>query len=492
LENERFQRFMESNIVGIVIADAAGNIMVANDYYLKILGATRQDLLDGRVQWTKFTPPEWLPADEKAIRELRERGTCEPYEKEYERADGTRVPIYIANAMLPGPGEQIAAFVLDISERKQAEQRIQQQLHRITALRDIDLAITTSLDLRLTMNRILAQVAEQLGAGASAILLLDSATNTLNYLATRGLQDRTRARPAIRLGQGLAGSVAMERRIVHQSNLRQMVGGTPELGSLVEEGLTDYYGVPLMSKGQLRGILEVYRRPSATPGPDWLEYLETLAGQAAIAIDGIQMFDGLNRSNLELAQAYDATIEGWSRALDLRDNETEGHTQRVTELTLELARAFSLGEREFIRIRWGALLHDIGKMGIPDAILLKPGPLTEEEWVLMKKHPELAYEMLSPIQYLHGALDIPLYHHERWDGSGYPKGLKGEQIPLPARQFAIVDIWDALRSHRPYRRAWPESKALEYIRGLAGTHLDPQVVKVFFDSGIYRLRAGER
>jgi putative nucleotidyltransferase with HDIG domain len=213
-----------------------------------------------------------------------------------------------------------------------------------------------------------------------------------------------------------------------------------------------------------------------------LDFLETLGGQAAIAIENAQLFDHLQRSNLDLALAYDATIEGWSHALDLRDKETEGHTQRVTEQTVRLARALGIPDAELVHVRRGALLHDIGKMGVPDGILLKPGPLTEEEWVTMRRHPQLAYDLLAPITYLRPALDIPLCHHERWDGTGYPRGLAGEQIPLAARLFAVVDVWDALRSDRPYRERWTEEKTLEHIRSSVGTHFDPKVVELFLDT----------
>jgi len=165
----------------------------------------------------------------------------------------------------------------------------------------------------------------------------------------------------------------------------------------------------------------------------------------------------------------------------LRDKETEGHTQRVTELTLKLARAMGLTNSDLVHIRRGALLHDIGKMGVPDGILFKEGPLTEEEWKIMRQHPRFAYEMLSPIEYLRPALDIPYCHHEKWDGSGYPRGLKGEEIPLAARLFAVVDVYDALTSDRPYRPAWPRQKTLEHIRQLSGSHFDPQVVETFME-----------
>jgi PAS domain S-box-containing protein/putative nucleotidyltransferase with HDIG domain len=187
------------------------------------------------------------------------------------------------------------------------------------------------------------------------------------------------------------------------------------------------------------------------------------------------------RAQAELQAAYEATIEGWSRALDLRDKETEGHTQRVTEITLRMARALKMSDEDLVHVRRGALLHDIGKMGVPDNILLKPGPLTEEEWVLMRRHPDYAYQMLYPIEYLRPALDIPYCHHEKFEGSGYPRGLKGKDIPLPARIFAIIDVWDALCSDRPYRKALPEAQVLQYIRDHAGDHFDPDLVAAFMD-----------
>jgi putative nucleotidyltransferase with HDIG domain len=189
--------------------------------------------------------------------------------------------------------------------------------------------------------------------------------------------------------------------------------------------------------------------------------------------------EALRQANQNLRLSYDATIEGWSNTLDLRDKETEGHTQRVTALTVELARAMGIPEADLIYVRWGALLHDIGKMGVPDHILLKSDELTDKEWEIMRQHPLHAYMLLSRIDFLHPALDIPRYHHEKWDGSGYPEGLKGEQIPLTARIFATVDVWDALTSDRPYRKAWSREKALEYVIGQSGQYFDPQVVEKF-------------
>jgi putative two-component system response regulator len=206
-----------------------------------------------------------------------------------------------------------------------------------------------------------------------------------------------------------------------------------------------------------------------------------------LGITRLNRFHKLNqeRSNLEhahteLKAAYDATIEGWSRAMDLRDRETEGHTQRVTQLTLELAKAAGISPEELVHIRRGALLHDMCKLGVPDSVLHKPAKLTDEEWVLMRKHPQLAYDMLQPIDYLNPALDIPYCHHEKWDGTGYPRGLKGEQIPLSARIFAIVDVWDALTSDRPYRPAMKTEEVFKYLQDQSGKHFDPQVAELFF------------
>ena len=192
------------------------------------------------------------------------------------------------------------------------------------------------------------------------------------------------------------------------------------------------------------------------------------------------MVASLYASKLDLLNAYDHTLEGWSTALELRDRETEGHAQRVAELTLLLARALGMEEEQLVHVRRGALLHDIGKMGIPDSILLKQGRLTQEEWEVMRRHPVYAFEMLWPIDYLRPALDIPYAHHERWNGSGYPRGLSGDEIPLPARIFAVIDVWDAMRSDRPYRAALSHADVCQFIWENAGVDFDPDVVDVFF------------
>ncbi|MDF2441153.1 MAG: hypothetical protein JWN98_2137 [Abditibacteriota bacterium] len=381
--------------------------------------------------------------------------------------------------------EANTALQIAVSERETSQAMTERQLQRITALRDIDMAIASSLDLRVTVEVILDQVQTQLHTDAARVLLLDPQTRTLEYFANRGFLDTACLHSHLRLGEGNAGRAALERRAVIQPDLAQDDNQHPP--GLRQEPFASYAGVPLIAKGEVQGVLEVFHRTRFAPEPEWLNFLEVLAGQTAIAIDNANLLGYLQSANAELQVAYDTTLEGWSRALDLRDKETEGHTQRVTKYTLHLARACGISESELLHVQRGALLHDIGKMGIPDNILLKPGPLNDEEWVIMKKHPRLALELLSPIPYLRPALEIPYCHHEKWDGSGYPRGLKGEEIPLAARIFAVIDVWDALRSDRPYRAGWPVEKALQHIRDSSGTHFDPQIVQAFEQLGIVTL-----
>jgi putative nucleotidyltransferase with HDIG domain len=314
---------------------------------------------------------------------------------------------------------------------------------------------------------------------AADIMLFNPFLQTLEWSAGRGFRSKPAEGLKQRLGEGYAGRAALEHRIIAVTRLAKLGQTAPLPGMWAGEHFVTYYAVPLIAKGQVKGVLNIYHRAPLDPDLEWTNFLETLSTQAAIAIDNATLFDNLQRANAELALAYDATIEGWSRALDLRDHATEGHTQRVTEMTLHLARAMGIKDHELVHIRRGALLHDIGKMGISDTILLKPDRLREDEWEIVRKHPTHAYELLSPIFYLVPALDIPYCHHEKWDGTGYPRGLKGEGIPLAARMFAVADVWDALTSDRYYRKAWPREKVRQYIREQSGIHFDPKVVEVF-------------
>ena len=352
------------------------------------------------------------------------------------------------------------------------------RLRRLAALRAMDMAISSSFDLRVTLNVLLDQVATQLEADAASVLLFNPYSQSLEYTAGRGFNNLDITRTRLRLGEELAGQTALERRLVtNYENPEFSAPGSRFRG----ENFISYFGAPLVSKGSLKGVLEVFYRWRFAPDPEWLDYLETLAGDIAIAIDNTALFTELQRSNNELTMAYDSTLEGWSRLLEFRKLEPGGHTQRVVELTLSLGEALGLTEAELVHLHRGALLHDIGKIGLPESILLKDGPLTTKEWDLMHQHPIYAYEMLSPIAYLRPALEIPYCHHEKWDGTGYPRGLKENQIPLSARIFAVIDVWDAMRSERSYRLSYSDLEALNYIRAQSGKHFDPQVVQAFLN-----------
>lgn len=361
--------------------------------------------------------------------------------------------------------------------RSNLYERSEEQIRRLTTLQKMDAAITSNMDLHITLGTLTDQLTLKMGVDAAAILVFNPETQMLDYYAASGFEDRGMPRKSLGIGEGRAGQILLNRRTQLIRDLEQEPADYPN--PIAIEEFSSYYAVPLTGKGATKGVLEMYFRDSFEPTPDWLEFLDTLAGQATIAIDNAQLFENLQRSNQELSLAYDTTLEGWGKALELRDKETQGHTRRVTDLTLRLARRMGIPESEFTNIRRGTLLHDIGKMGVPDTILRKDGPLTLEELEEMRNHPQYAYDLLSPITYLRSSLEIPYCHHEWWNGKGYPRGLKGEEIPLSARIFAVVDVWDALFSQRPYRKAWPRKKVLEYIQDLEGKQFDPDVVQTF-------------
>ncbi len=479
----KFKGFVEFAPDATVIVNKEGEIILANTQTEKSFGYASEELVGKTIE--TLIPQRFRQSHAGHCTNFfahpRARAMGTSLELLGLRKDGSEFPVDV-NLSYHGTGADVIvlAAIRDITERKRAEEQIERQIQHLSALRTIDNAIAGSLDLRLTLNVALEQIVAQLGVDAADVLLLNPYTQTLEYASGRGFRSKAIERSRLRLGEGHVGRAALERQTVHVPDLSAVIKDFVRAELLSAEDFVTFTGVPLIAKGEVKGVLEVFHRTSFNAGTEWLEFIETLAEQVAIAIDSAQLFTSLQRSNVDLVMAYDATIEGWSRALDLRDEETEGHTQRVTELTLQLARAMgTFGESELVHVRRGALLHDIGKMGIPDSILLKPGPLTDEEWVIMRKHPQYAFEMLSPIAYLRPALDIPDCHHEKWDGSGYPRGLKGEQIPLAARIFAVIDVYDALTSDRLYRKAWSKAKVLEHIRAGSGSHFDPQVVEAF-------------
>ena len=460
----------------VTIHDKDFNVIHANKAAQKMLGLPLLEMTQASKCFKYYhgsdNPPEGCPSCDCLRTGVA--ATFELFEPHLNMFIEIRaIPRFDSNNDLIG----LIHVVRDITERKTAEEYIKRQFDRMTALRSIDMAISSTLDLRVSLHILLEQIVTQLKADAADVLLLDSHTMFLNFAAGRGFRSKAVEKTHIRVGQGLAGRAALQYKTISIPNLAE--GGETLTPALKNEGFRAYFAVPLIAKGQMKGVLEIFSRSLPEPDPEWLNFLELLGGHAAIAVDNVSLFDTLQRSHAELVMAYDTTIEGWSRALDYRDKETEGHSRRVTDMTVRIAKAMAMHDDELVHIRRGALLHDIGKLGVPDPILLKPGKLTDEEWVIMKRHPEIAFELLSPISFLRSAIDIPYCHHEKWDGTGYPRGLRGEQIPIAARIFAIVDVWDALLSDRPYRPAWTEERAFEHIRTSAGSHFDPEVVEVF-------------
>lgn len=377
--------------------------------------------------------------------------------------------------------EAIADIAANALQRASLYEKTVLQLRQLTSFQAIDHAITGSMDLNVTLNVLLDQIITQLNIDAAAVMLFNNTSQTLEFSTGKGFPPDVLKKYRSRRVGGLASEASTSMEIIACE-----LPGCPDDSFLAEAGYVMHIAVPLIAKGQVKGVLELFNREKLYINPEWRNFFETLASQAAISIDNATLFADVQRANIELSMSYDATIEGWSRALDLRDQETEGHTQRVVQMTLDLANYLGITGKELMNIRRGALLHDIGKMAIPDSILLKPGKLTESEWIIMKQHPVYAYKLLHPIPYLRQALDIPHCHHEKWDGSGYPRNLKGTQIPLAARIFAVVDVYDAITSDRPYRPALSQNEALEYIHSNSGTHFEPKVVEAFF-----RLIGGE-
>lgn len=381
--------------------------------------------------------------------------------------------------------ERFAGRAALLIENLQLIRQTRQRLRRLETLRDIDLAISSTFDMELVLMTIVRHVITQLGIHAAGVWLYHPEFHELHFFCGEGFRSKTFTHRPIRLGRDLLGEALLKQEAI----LLHQITGTIQQDVLhrlfPNDDFQACYALPLVAKTENIGVLAIFHRQ---PNPfaqgemsehEWVAFLETLAGQASIAIDNIKLFESTQRMMMDLLAAYDATIEGWSKALEMRDYETYGHTQRVLNLTLRLAKAMEVPGKEWPHIRRGVLLHDIGKIAVPDEILLKPGPLTPQEWEIMRRHPTAAYEMLKEIDYLKPALDIPYCHHEKWDGSGYPRGLKGEQIPLAARIFAIVDVWDALTNDRPYRKALSPQEALEYIRSQSGKHFDPKVVEAF-------------
>ena len=365
----------------------------------------------------------------------------------------------------------------DVTEHKLQDEKIKVNIKKLNGLHLIDSAISSSSDLLLTYRIFLDQAVSLLDVDAADILLFEPDLSTPKILITSGFDSAEVLPMTVIQNFVLVNREILDKQIVH-ATLDQVKERSKSLHRrMVEQQVNDYWAAPLVSKGQIKGILEVFQQADQPRDEEWSAFLGMLAQQASIALDNSRNFEKLQRSNQDLIRAYDETLTGWINLLDLRDKDTEGHTVRVLDIMIKVAEAYGFQADEMANLRRGVILHDIGKIAVPDHILNKPGPLTEDEWEIMRRHPRMAYEMLMPIDYLRPSLDIPYYHHEKWDGSGYPQGLKGKAIPLSARIFAVIDTFDALVSYRAYREPVNPREAIEFIRAQAGIQFDPEVVE---------------
>lgn len=392
------------------------------------------------------------------------------------------------NKSLPQAEEEIQSLIsklsIDIVMLKQHIHTLDEDRTKLIHLPGISAALNSSLDTNQVLLSVIDTINNLIDAERSVLMMRDE-KGELAFKLGRTREMETLSKDDLTISRSVLTQVLEQRGPVLTTNAQEDPRFVDQ-SSVILHNLRSILCVPLIVKDEIIGVIFSDNKSQAGKfGNMDQNLLMGIAHQAAVAIQNANLFEQLKQSNIELQIGYNNTLEGWARALELRDNETQGHTQRVTQMTIELAKYMKIEMDQLIQIRRGALLHDIGKMGIPDGILNKPGHLSLEERAVMEKHPEYARELISQIDFLKPAVDIPYSHHEHWDGTGYPLGLKGEDIPFSARIFAVVDVWDAMTTDRPYRKALAEEDVLAYIQEKSGVYFDPQVVKAF--TGLRRL-----
>ncbi len=481
-ENEELYRsLVENSPIGILLASPTGEILSVNEATLKIMGSPSKEATM-EINLLTFLPisQSSFASDFKTCLATDERVENRmAYTSKWEKDVYVRYTLTSIHGAKEEP-RSILVLLDDITEQTIRKNDIKRQVKNLATINAINTALITRTNREQMIEKVIKEIAKNLSVDAVDLLIFDEITLSLTCTAQYGFQlPSGTKRTVLRIGEGYAGEAALKREIVEIHNLpeKKRKKSTPQRWE--DENFSTYIGVPLLVKGKLKGILEVFHRTDKKRSQAWMAILETLAQQAAIAIENHSLLSALRRSNIELELAYETTLEGWARALELRDYETKGHTERVANLTLELAQSLSIYGDKLAHIKRGALLHDIGKIAISDTILLKPGPCTPEEWEMLYQHPQYGYDMLKEIDYLKPSLNIVLYHHEKWDGSGYPRGLAKERIPFSARIFAVADVWDAIINDRHYHKAWTREEALAHIQEESGKHFDPQVVEAF-------------
>ena len=465
----RFSTIFQASPIPILIVRVAdGKFVDVNGAFQSMSGYRREEVIDH----SALELNQWVNPGEMRQLEmtLRQQGTIRDFETRLRTKSGLIQDVLMSAAPIEVSGERyVVNMVYDISARKQHEIELQGIARLSSALR--------SAPSRVEMLPVIVeQLVVLLNCETVSIEIIDPLTGDAVIEAAHGIWAAltgTRQKSST----GINAIISQTRKPYFANDLKN----DPNLvyPEWANNDIHGCIGAPLIALDQLIGFIWMGRRSEIAEAE--VRLLTSVADMAANALHRATMYEQSQKDAADLVLAYDSTLEGWAQALELRDQETEGHTRRVMQMTVDLAKGMGVDEHELENVRRGALLHDIGKMGIPDSVLLKPGTLNEREWEIMRRHPEYAYKFLEPIDYLRPVLDIPYCHHEKWDGSGYPRNLKGVVIPLIARIFAIVDVWDALRSDRPYRAAWSKEKTRKYIIEQSGIHFDPQVVQAFID-----------
>lgn len=481
---EKFSKAFRLSPTIIIISNLEQEMLIeVNEAFEEVTGFTR----DEAIGKSTLDLGLWLsPQDQEPfLSVINAKGEIKNKEIHFQAKDGSPVIGLVSAELIELDGEKcVLSTVEDITERKKTEEDILRLNRLYVTISQINQTIVRVRDKSRLFSRI-CQVAIDHGQFRMAwIGLIDEtgkyvepatfAGAELEYLKNVRVDFHDKV-----LGGGPTGLAIREEHCIICQDIATDPRMAPWKDTALQRGYRSSAAVPIREHGRVIGTLNVYASETHGFAAEDEELLEQIGEDISFALDSIDHETKRRRAEKNLAEAYDITLEGWAKALELRDKETEGHSRRVTETTVALARAMDISEEEIEHIQRGSILHDIGKMGVPDEILRKNGPLTKEERDVILKHPTTAYNLLKPITYLEKALDIPYCHHEKWDGSGYPRGLKGEEIPIAARIFAVVDVWDALSSDRPYRDAWPQDKVIQYLKEESGGHFDPNVLDLF-------------
>ena len=475
---ERYRDLFEEAPAMYVITEnrhGLPHIVDCNQLFLRTLGYSREEVL-GQPLAKFYTPTSQLRLRD-GLYPAAPEGRLDPEERRLRAKDGRVVQTLLRTSPeidLSGAVIGTRAMFMDITENR----RVESELRVSTQLNDLTRLAASALDYQSTLQLLADQLRDLGEADACYITLWDEARRTATPAAAAGPLRTTYTATPLRAGeQLLAETVIYAERALAVDD----VGNSPYMNGTGTERypVRSILGLPLSAGGRKVGAALIAYHDVHRFTPHEIAIAERAAGPVALTMAKVRLFQELQESHARLTEAYDATLEGFAVTLELRDKETEGHTRRVTEMSVRLAHAMGMAEADIVNLRRGALLHDIGKVGIPDEILRKPGALTPDEQTVMRKHPTYAYEIISAIPFLYAAIDIPYCHHEKWDGTGYPRGLQDEAIPLAARIFAVVDVWDALRTDRPYRESWPNDRVLDHLRLLSGSHFDPRVVTAF-------------